>query len=511
MRALLHRQWPLLLGALLFAACAAALEWSMVPQQRGQLLYPLDDTYIQMAIAKNLAHDGTWGVTGEFANAGSSLLWPLMLAAAYLVFGVADWIPLALNVLAAVGVLAIASAVLQRFAPAGVRAGALLMIVAGVPLFHTARIGMEHVVVCAVALGVTAAVARACAAGVASWWMPLAGALLLSARFDLAAVAVPLALAIAFFLGTGAAARFGLGAVAPVVVSAMAAWRHGWPFLPTPILLKHRYSAIDTLDEAVRSLGGGVATLIRAPWLLVMVLACAWLLWHWRSGESRDRERAIMLVVTIVAVSLHVQFGQTGWLFRYETHLLTMGVVALAAAAAWLPDRWPGRAPVAVMAVAIAIAPFAWRTAAAVRELREETRYDAYTFVVADLLEQLPPPGGIVIGHVGVIGYRTGVPMIDAMGLLTPELLAPGGLPDPVTVSRLAASRGVRFSVEVADGWMCFGRWTIDGLTERLFAADADAAAQLRANIAAYRLRDLVAVDYGDRACDTTGLSGTGP
>ena len=68
-------------------------------------VYPLDDAYIGMAIAKNLALHGVWGVSRYgFTSADSSLLFPLLMAAVYRIAGVNEVAPLAISWLAAVAV-----------------------------------------------------------------------------------------------------------------------------------------------------------------------------------------------------------------------------------------------------------------------------------------------------------------------------------------------------------------------------------------------------------------------
>ncbi len=51
------------------------------------LVYTVDDAYIHMAIAKNFALYGVWGVTRySFSSSSSSLLYTLMLSLFYLIF-----------------------------------------------------------------------------------------------------------------------------------------------------------------------------------------------------------------------------------------------------------------------------------------------------------------------------------------------------------------------------------------------------------------------------------------
>ena len=47
----------------------------------GVLVYALDDAYIHLAMARNFAEHGSWGINPDgFANTTSSLLWTLLLS-----------------------------------------------------------------------------------------------------------------------------------------------------------------------------------------------------------------------------------------------------------------------------------------------------------------------------------------------------------------------------------------------------------------------------------------------
>src|ERR1700704_5105194 len=96
--------WPLGVAFVFLFVLLAAAGRAMIQATHGHLVYPLDDTYIQLAIAKTLAAHGGWGVTRhEFSSAGSSLLWPWVMAAYNRVIGLDGRGPLIVN--AASGVL----------------------------------------------------------------------------------------------------------------------------------------------------------------------------------------------------------------------------------------------------------------------------------------------------------------------------------------------------------------------------------------------------------------------
>src|SRR5207245_7354192 len=99
--------------AVLAAALGVVVAWSL-RHSGGQIVYALDDAYIHMAMARNLAEHGVFGVTRYgFTSSSSSPLWTLLLAGLFALLGPRDWLPLALNVLCAASLLAVADRVLQ--------------------------------------------------------------------------------------------------------------------------------------------------------------------------------------------------------------------------------------------------------------------------------------------------------------------------------------------------------------------------------------------------------------
>src|SRR6478735_4099968 len=82
----------------------------------GELVYPLDDAYIHMAIAKNLQQHGVWGVTRyDFSSTSSSILYTLLLTFSFALFGIKAWLPLAINWIVAGCILWLTTKISLRF------------------------------------------------------------------------------------------------------------------------------------------------------------------------------------------------------------------------------------------------------------------------------------------------------------------------------------------------------------------------------------------------------------
>src|ERR1700722_8964046 len=78
------------------------IEYRVAHATGGFFMYPLDDTFIHMVVAKSLALYGNWGISaGEFQSASSSVLYTLLLAGLFKVVGVHVYIPFLINAVAA--------------------------------------------------------------------------------------------------------------------------------------------------------------------------------------------------------------------------------------------------------------------------------------------------------------------------------------------------------------------------------------------------------------------------
>ncbi len=95
-----HRDWyPLIVGVLIVVGFEFAL---ILWTTQGNFTYTLDDPYIHLALAENLARFGHYGLNvEEYSSPSSSILWPFLLVP-LLAIGLGASGPLILNVLFAV-------------------------------------------------------------------------------------------------------------------------------------------------------------------------------------------------------------------------------------------------------------------------------------------------------------------------------------------------------------------------------------------------------------------------
>src|SRR5579863_2440619 len=79
------------------------IEHDILIQTHGTFAYPLDDAFINLTLAKNLAFDHVWGITqNSFSSVSTSLLYPSILAILYLITGASLIVPLLVNLAAVI-------------------------------------------------------------------------------------------------------------------------------------------------------------------------------------------------------------------------------------------------------------------------------------------------------------------------------------------------------------------------------------------------------------------------
>ena len=351
MRSWLKRFWPILAATLLLWSTIATLLIQSLKLNQGHVVYALDDTYIHMAIAKNFALHGVWGVTPyQFSSTSSSPLWTLLLSAVYFVFGVNNLIPLVLNMLFATVLVLALGWILQSLAtglPRPYIFGVLLSVLFFAPIPSLIFAGLEHVLQTLVTLTFVCYASWLLAGPAANSRLsavPLAvlGFLASTARYEgLFAVGV-----VALLLCLRRQKRLALWvlfwSVLPLFVVGLISVRHGWFWLPNSVVLKGNLP-LGPGDRLASFAAHAVANLTYSGRRVARLMAVSLLLMLYRFTKGKGGNDPLQWLMGIFVATgfLHLVLAGTGWIYRYEAYLVAMGLVAVAAPLFELLQRFP--------------------------------------------------------------------------------------------------------------------------------------------------------------------------
>lgn len=480
-RALLDQHWPLPLALGLYGLSLALLFALSAKTPAGQPVYALDDPYIHMAMAKNYAEHGIWGVTRYgFSSSTSSPLWTLLLALSYKAFGVMVAAPLQLNALLGVLALTAAYLILRRFVAPQPAFFLLLAAIFATPLPALAFVGMEHTLHGLLTLLFALAAARALSGETET---PLATGILLalaalvtSIRYEGLFLLAAIAGLVFFRRGwQRALTLLGVG-LAPVVLYGLISVWNGWYFLPNSVLLKSSAAAnsafvFDTVFQHPSLL------LLLAAALLAVVVLLLRRTPLWSEG--------VLFALTFLATALlHLQFARTGWLYRYEAYLILFGVTALAVAlkavlpvvAEWNFGRgWRESSLLsALILLPILIVPLSGRAAESFQIIPSATRnIHEQHHQMAEFLRRYYAGQPVAANDIGAINFYADLDTLDLWGLgslETGKRLMEGGY-DSLEIDRLTRQHRTRIAVVyeywfdelggVPSTWKKAGAWGI--------------------------------------------------
>ena len=109
--------------------------------------YAIDDPYIHLTIAKNLAFNHYWGVSDhQFSSASSSPFWTLLLTGLFLIFGDNELIPLVLNIIFSFLSIYVIYLLLKKYNFNRIMMVTLLLLIIGnAQIVTITLVGMEHI------------------------------------------------------------------------------------------------------------------------------------------------------------------------------------------------------------------------------------------------------------------------------------------------------------------------------------------------------------------------------
>ncbi|TMQ49353.1 MAG: hypothetical protein E6K73_10225, partial [Candidatus Eisenbacteria bacterium] len=346
---------------LLCAAALVAILWL----NQGTFTYTLDDPYLHLSLAENIAA-GHYGINrDDVAAPSSSVLWPYLLAPfSRLPFGYL--VPLFLNYAASLGTIALLgrmiSTSLEGSNEKPVKLGVVFLVVfliLAANLVGLAFTGMEHSLQVLLSVALVAGLIEETTTARVPSWLPaaiVAGPLV---RYENLALSLP-ALALLACRGRAILAAGCLAALL-LGLGGFSLYLHGMGLGWVPLSVSAKSGVIAG--------GGSLASVLRnlrlnlRPGLGLLFCLAAFVAVARRPRTPADRALALWAAAAVV---LHMLVGRFGWFFRYEIYVWISSLVMLIflfrdaltgsprpwrccsswpAAATWAPWRSPRSAP----------------------------------------------------------------------------------------------------------------------------------------------------------------------
>ncbi len=388
--------------------------------------FPLDDSWIHLQFARNLAEGHGFSYNPGQPVAGSTApLWTILLGAGALIAGATPAMAKVLGIVATLG-----AALVTRRAALAWGAPASAALAAGVALLWTGPVAWGALSGMEVALAAFLVAASLLAHAQDRTALTAACAALAALARPEAVLLVPLLL-LARPLTLRRAAIFVL--VPAVILAPSVAFSLATVGSPMPA------TAAAKVEGGVIGWFRGIheslwLTLIGRPWefskawigwlcqthALLPVLLVAALLVVWRRGGRVFALPALVVVLHPLAMAWLAPYRapsfQEG---RYSIHLLPLAMIVLACATAGIGLRWRRPAMLGYLALALVALP-----AAAERYAWGVQNINGMQVALGHWIDaNVPRAARLAVNDIGAIAFVSRRPVIDLMGLVTPDIL----------------------------------------------------------------------------------------
>ncbi len=415
----------------------------------GVFEYPLDDPYIHLAIAEQIASGGYGVNDGEIAAAASSPIYPLLLTP-FAESAVQRYLPLFWNVVGLVAAALLWGRILWQ---AGYRGGlgVVLAIAGPVALNMTglAFTGMEHMLHTAASLAIVLGLLILTDEDRLTPLLVLGILLAPLLRFEGMALALAAALAVLLLGRVRAGIGLGLLAVLPVMGFCALLWSMGLDPVPSSVRFKM------TAGEVVS--GGPLEyfrfklyTAMHQPPGQILLLSILLALGMMFLPGIRTAPRRILLLTVALAGVGHVLLGKFGWFDRYEIYILatmSAGLLAAAPLAPTVVPRLVAAVPVALAGVfylptVVAEYPHASRPI--------HVQQGQMARFAKDFLNE-----PVAVNDIGYVAWHNPDYVLDLWGLANADImrLIEAGENVPGWAGAQAAEHGIKLAMLYAGDW----------------------------------------------------------
>ncbi|MDB9311794.1 hypothetical protein PN462_01675 [Spirulina sp. CS-785/01] len=434
----IQQNWELWISLLCFAGILFLFLIQSLQQNQGHLVYALDDAYIHMAIAKNLAQHSLWGVTPfEFSAASSSILWTLLLAFAYKIFGISEPLPLILNIIFAIGIITVFYFYLKQYNQNSLfLISSTLLLIIITPLPTLVFTGMEHtlqVLLVFLFVYILQKVLKTPQTNTPFKLLLFLTLLLALTRYEHLLLITTTTAVFAFFHQLKRGLSLLVILLTAWSIFGVYFWLNGSYFLPNSVLVKNPTLDFDFWTKVKSLLGGQlIFTLSNYPaiWLLI-VIGLTLLILNYPKSHLKDSKQIILLIALITTI-LHIQWARIGWLFRYEAYFIALNWLAISTSLSNYIPRKINRifnlsltqiiATLSVILLIVTSPLMSRGRNAFTQSLQATTNIYEQQYQMGQFVQKYYQGEAIVAHDIGAISYLGNPQLLDVAGLGTNEI-----------------------------------------------------------------------------------------
>jgi hypothetical protein len=332
---------PFFSGLLLTAIIVGGLEYVVMKKSGGHFCYPLDDTFIHLAVAKNMALHHTWGINAtDWVSCSSSPLFTGLLVILFKIFSVNLFIPLLVAAAGTVLILLAMQKELDKYSRLSITnktiCVAAVLILGAVPALTL--LGMEHTLQIAFTLFFAQQIASYLVQKQSNNLWQAAGfaALMCLTRYENASLVIAAFILLAWQKQYKAAFIIAASGSLPLILFGLYSKMHGGFFVPNSIMIKANQNLIYLLN--------GGSSIIENSKSISGILILAIIIVLNKVRENKMDRDFWMLSMLIVAGLMHAAFASFGWFYRYEAYLIVLGMLQLGKMGLtyWQENGWTG-------------------------------------------------------------------------------------------------------------------------------------------------------------------------
>jgi len=502
-----HKRQALLV--LLISMLAASAGFALAWQETGEFCYALDDSFIMMALSKNLAFHQNWGLTQHhFSSTASSPLFAVLLALADLLFGEHIWMPLLINIAALGGLYFFLSTLCENW---GFEVWQTRWMLLGIFIFMPVPVllfgSMEHLLHTLIALAcLNLALEKSESAG--AWLFLFFGALLSGIRYEGLFEGGLLVLWLWSQKRWTKGFLLGFGMMLPLCWLGFYSMLQGWFFLPNSLVLKAYGMNVQETGSLTGFILSWLSKAANYPHCMVAMLAL--FLVKDIATDGKNRNSAWTSIVLLVSL-LHFMLARYGHVYRYEAYLMALAWIAVwktlvqesISRTVFSFTSWFKKSPaMAILVLCLALSPvyrsvesFANGSKAIVNIFEQQVQ-------TARFVKQYYDRDIIGAIDVGAIAYYSDCRLEDLWGLGTMDFarLKLQNRYRPAEIDSVCRKLGIEMAIAYGNpirepGWVKAESWAIRDNrvcardTVDFYALNPQALSRLEQNLASFRER----------------------